>query len=172
MTLRLERWQDGDLALLEAANTPEMTRHLGGPETADRLADRQARYLRGWETGESRMFRIVDGSDVAGSIGWWSTRWRGEEVHETGWFVLPSAQGRGIAAAAVPLLVDDVLRAGRLPLLAAFPNVENAASNRVCERSGFTPAGIEDFPFRGSTLRCSVWTMPLMYPPRPARRSA
>ena len=88
-------------------------------------------------------------------------------MHETGWFVLPSAQGRGISAAAVPLLVDDVLRAGRLPLLVAFPNVENAASNRVCERAGFTPAGVEDFPFRGTTLRCTVWTMPLTYPSAP-----
>ncbi|WP_348786483.1 GNAT family N-acetyltransferase [Leifsonia sp. NPDC080035] len=164
MTLRLERWSEDDLPLLEAANTPEMTRHLVGPETPAQVADRHARYLRGWETGESRMFRIVDDDRVVGSIGWWSTRWRDADVHETGWFVLPEAQGHGFAAAAVPLVVDDVRRHGRYPLLMAFPNVENPASNRVCERSGFTLAGDEDIPFRGATLHLNVWTMALALP--------
>ncbi|MDN4613187.1 GNAT family N-acetyltransferase [Leifsonia sp. F6_8S_P_1B] len=161
MTLRLEPWQEGDLPLLQAANTVDMTRHLGGPESAERLAVRHARYLRGWETGECRMYRITDGTGVVGSIGWWSTEWREAEVHETGWFILPGAQGRGLAAAAVPLIVDDLQEHGWLPLLVAFPNVDNRASNRVCERAGFTLAGVDDFPYRGVTLHCNVWTLRL-----------
>jgi L-amino acid N-acyltransferase YncA len=42
----LERWGEGDLPVLEAANTPEMTAFLGGPETAEQLAKRHERYLR------------------------------------------------------------------------------------------------------------------------------
>ena len=45
-TVRLEAWTAADLGLLRQANTPEMTAHLGGPETEDTLLDRHRRYLQ------------------------------------------------------------------------------------------------------------------------------
>ena len=39
--VHLEPWTAGDLALLDA---PEMMEHLGGPESPEKLADRQRRY--------------------------------------------------------------------------------------------------------------------------------
>lgn len=38
---RLEPWSDGDFWLLERKNEPVMTEHLSGPESAEKLADRQ-----------------------------------------------------------------------------------------------------------------------------------
>ncbi|MBW5421783.1 GNAT family N-acetyltransferase, partial [Streptomyces sp. BG9H] len=96
--LRLEPWSDeGGLALLTGLNTPEMTEHLGGPETPEKLADRHLRYLRlggpDGPVGGGRMFRITLGGETAGAIGYWETTWQGEAVWETGWGVLPGFQG-------------------------------------------------------------------------------
>src|SRR5882757_347071 len=99
--VRLEPWSSDDLWLLRRTNAPEMTEHLGGPETEEQLLARHARYQRIDGAG-GRMYRVVlepDG-EVAGSIGFWEQTWRGEKVYETGWGVLPEFQGRGIAVAA------------------------------------------------------------------------
>ncbi|HEY6275217.1 MAG TPA: hypothetical protein VIX86_02690 [Streptosporangiaceae bacterium] len=42
--VRLEGWTQAGLSLLREANTPEMTAHLGGPETEDELLDRHRRF--------------------------------------------------------------------------------------------------------------------------------
>ncbi|PJJ70505.1 RimJ/RimL family protein N-acetyltransferase [Diaminobutyricimonas aerilata] len=157
----LRRWSDEDEPLLSRANTPEMTAHLGGPETDEQIADRHARYLRGWETGESRMFRIDADGEPVGGTGLWSTYWSGEQVHETGWFVVPEAQRRGIAVAALALVVADAREHGTHPLLTAFPAVANAASNAVCRKAGFSPGAEFDQEFRGAQLRLRAWTLRL-----------
>ena len=44
-TVTLEPWGSGDLLLLERLmGDPRMTEHLGGPESADKLRQRQDRY--------------------------------------------------------------------------------------------------------------------------------
>ena len=53
--VHLEPWGPGHLPLLELLNDPEMTKHVGGPETPEQVADRQSRY----EPADSRQFRIV-----------------------------------------------------------------------------------------------------------------
>ena len=54
--VRLEAWAEGDLPLLrKLMGDPEMTRYLGGPETEEKLAKRQARY----ERPGSGMFKII-----------------------------------------------------------------------------------------------------------------
>lgn len=101
----LDRWSDGDLALLRAGNAPGMTAHLGGPET--------------------------------------------------------EAQGRGHAAAAVRLVVDDAREHGRFPLLTALPSADNLASNALCATTGFTVRGQDDIVFRGTHLHVTVWGVDL-----------
>lgn len=99
--ITLTRWGPDDLPVLERANTPEMTRHLGGPETDEQVRERHARYLRLNETKEASMFRIdVDGVP-AGGIGYWQAEHDGEPAFETGWNVLPEWQGRGVAKVAL-----------------------------------------------------------------------
>ncbi|MCB8045079.1 GNAT family N-acetyltransferase [Microbacterium oxydans] len=93
-TLRLRTWSENDLELLHAANTPEMTAHLNGPETDDQIMERHARYLRLVASGEARMFVVDDEEGMSlGSIGYWPVEWRDEPAWETGWFVRPEAQG-------------------------------------------------------------------------------
>ena len=94
-------WGSGDLPLLERLmGDPSMTEHLGGPESPDKLRERQDRYER-LEDGD-RMFKIVDVASGAGvgSVGFWTKVWRDERVYEVGWMVVPEFQGRGIAVAA------------------------------------------------------------------------
>src|SRR5438132_1641848 len=92
--IRLEPWTRADLSLVRQANTPEMTAHLGGPETEDKLLDRHRRYLQQDDPGAGLMFAVVlpDGQRV-GIIGYWERTWHNELVYETGWNVTPSFQG-------------------------------------------------------------------------------
>src|SRR5436305_11250443 len=97
-TVTLVPWASGDLPLLERLmGDPRMTEHLGGPESPDKLRERQGRYER--REGGDRMFKIVDAASRAGvgSVGFWTKEWREGQGFEGGWMVVAGFQGRGIA---------------------------------------------------------------------------
>src|SRR5436305_11054529 len=124
-TVTLVPWASGDLPLLERLmGDPRMTEHLGGPESPDRLRERQGRYER--LEGDDRMFRIVDATSGAGvgSVGFWTKEWRDEQVYEVGWMVVPEFQGRGIAVAAAKQAVELAKRSDRYRFMHAFPSVD------------------------------------------------
>ena len=162
MSVRLEPWGPGHLGLVERLmGDPAMTEHLGGPESPEKLADRQRRY----EQPGSGMYRIVDADsgESLGSVGFWEREWRGEQVYEAGWGVLPEFQGRGIATDAMALAIDIARAEGKHRLIHAFPNVANAASNAICRKLGFTLVE-EDMEFEfppGNELRCNDWRLEL-----------
>jgi RimJ/RimL family protein N-acetyltransferase len=110
------------------------------------------------------MFAIVDGDVGIGGIGWWLAQWRGDDVYETGWSVVPEAQGKGAAGAALALVIEDARLHGERSLLTAFPSVANPASNRLCASAGFAHAGVEESEFRGSMLTVNAWTLDLATP--------
>lgn len=159
-TVALQPWARGDLPLLEQANTPGMTRFLGGPESAEQLRVRHERYLRLTAEGGARMLRIEVDGEPAGGIGVWPVEVDGEPAYETGWNVLPSFQGRGLAREALRqllrLVADEVEHRDRLY---AFPSVENSASNALCRSAGFDDLGERDFPWRGGSLRTRAWAL-------------
>ena len=156
--LRLAPWGPDDRPLLDALNAPAMMAHLGGPEPAHKLDERQARYLE----PRSGMFTIRAGGEKAGSVGFWDREWRGEDVYEIGWLVLPAFQGRGIATRAAELVLDRVRADGRHRAVHAYPAVDNPPSNAICRRLGFTLLGPEDFEFPpGSWLHCNDWRLEL-----------
>ncbi|MBT2497414.1 GNAT family N-acetyltransferase [Microbacterium sp. ISL-59] len=169
-SLRLRLWSENDLELLHAANTPAMTAHLNGPETEEQVVERQARYLRLVASGEARMFVIEDAAGASlGSIGFWRMDWRDEPALETGWFVRPEAQGRGVASKALALLIDDArAHRGDRRFLTAFPGVDNPASNGVCRRNGFALVGTKTEEFRGADLSENEWVLDLSSPGTPA----
>lgn len=139
-----------------------MTAHLNGPETEELLLDRHARYLRLIETGEARMFVIESDGQPLGSIGHWTTRWREEDALETGWFVLPEAQGQGVAGRALGLLIEDAREhAGGRRHLVAFPQTTNPPSNALCRSAGFRLAGSSTATFRGADLTMNEWVLEL-----------
>ncbi|MGW4504299.1 GNAT family N-acetyltransferase [Streptomyces sp. NPDC004436] len=171
--VRLLPWSESDFWLLERANEPAMTEHLGGPESPAKLLDRQRRYeaLGAREPAAGRMFRIEwltpdhesghPGPDTparpagpspapavtVGSIGFWEREWRGEAVYETGWAVLPEFQGRGLAAAALTELLAHIGAHGTRDSVHAFPGTDHPASNAVCRRAGFTYLGDVDLEY-------------------------
>lgn len=159
--VRLRPWGDGDLALLRLANTASMTEHLAGVESEAEIVERHERYLRLWREERARMFVVVDGGEPVGGIGWWGTEWEGRAVSETGWFVVPEAQGRGYGGRALGLLVDDARAHAKARVLMAFPAVANGASNGLCRRAGFGLRGVHGFAFRGSTLEVNAWALDL-----------
>lgn len=142
--VRLVPWSSTDRPLLEQLlGDPVMMEHLGGPESPEKIADRQARY----EAPNSGMFKIIDCDTGAavGSVGYWEKTWRGEKVLETGWSVLPAFQGRGIAVAATREAIAIARAQGPHRFLHAFPSVDNGASNA-----------------KGSMMRCNDWQLDLL----------
>ncbi|MFC7309987.1 GNAT family N-acetyltransferase [Streptomyces monticola] len=156
----LEPWSEGDFWLLERQNTPEMTEHLGGPETAEKLVDRHRRYLLLTERG--RVFRITVDGRTTGSIGYWEQEWQGGTVWETGWGVLPEFQGRGIAVAAARLVLDAARTESLHRFVHAFPSTGNPGSNAVCRKAGFHLVGDSDLEYpKGHWSRHNDWRFDL-----------
>lgn len=158
--VQLVPWTDGDFWLLERCNTEEMTAHLGGPESPSKLRRRHRRYVQSAFVGQ--MFTIVTDDDKAGSIGYWEHAEADETVWETGWAILPEFHRRGLATAAVVEIAKVAAAAGRHRTLHAYPAVENAASNALCRKVGFTLLGARDFEYpKGHWMRCNDWSLTL-----------
>ena len=159
--IRLEPWGENDVWLVERLmGDPKMTEHLGGPESPEKLAKRHHRYAR----PGSGMFKIVDDEtgEAAGSVGFWEREWQGERVYETGWSVLPEVQGRGIAGRATAQVIELARADGKHRYLHAYPSVDNAPSNAICRKLGFTLLGEHEFEFPpGHWMRCNNWRLDL-----------
>ena len=163
--IRLEPWAPDDLPLLERTmGDAEMTVHLGGPEDATKLADRQTKYEGLASSGKGRMFKIVDATtdERLGSVGYWNKAWNDMIVYETGWLVVPEAQGRGIATIATAQAMTRAKEDGKHRYVHAFPSVDNLASNAICRKLGFEFLGEHDFEFPpGHWMRCNDWRLDL-----------
>jgi RimJ/RimL family protein N-acetyltransferase len=159
--IRLEPWGPADFGRVEQLmGDPAMTEFLGGPESAEKLADRQRRYA---EPG-SGMFKIVDVESGAGvgSVGFWDREWRGGVVYETGWSVIPAFQGRGIAVEATRQAIGLAGATEKHRWIHAFPKVVNDASNAICRKLGFEFLGEHDFEYPpGTPIRCNDWRLEL-----------
>jgi RimJ/RimL family protein N-acetyltransferase len=157
---RLEPWGPHDLPLLRALlGDAAMMEHLGGPETDEKIAERQQDYQR----PGSRQYRIVDGDGrAAGWVGYWEREWQGEQVWEVGWSVLPAFQGRGLARAGAQQLVEIARGEERRLDLHAFPSVSNAPSNAICRAVGFELLGPVPFEYpKGTLMTCNDWRLAL-----------
>ena len=162
-TVTLEPWGSGDLRLLERLmGDPLMTAHLRGPESPDRLRERQGRYEH--LADGDRMFKIVEAASGAsvGSVGFWTKEWREEQIYEVGWMVVPEFQGRGIAVAATAQAIELARRADNHRFMHAFPNLDNAPSNAICRKLGFELVEACQFEFpKGHFMTCNDWCLDL-----------
>jgi RimJ/RimL family protein N-acetyltransferase len=163
--VRIEPWGEGGLPLLRATlGDSEMTKYLGGPESDEKLAERQEKYSRLADSGEGRMFRIVDvaSGEAVGSVGYWDKDWRGQ-VYEIGWMVVPAFQGRGIGSAATAQAIAVAASDAKHRFVHAFPSVENTPSNAICRKLGFTLLGESEFEYPpGSFMHCNDWRLDLL----------
>jgi RimJ/RimL family protein N-acetyltransferase len=162
--VHLARWSAADHALLTALNgDPAQMAHVGGAESAAKIAERQARY-----EADPGQFKVVDDATGAGAgwVGFWAREWRGEPIYEIGWSVLPAFQGRGVASAATALAIAAARAADERPrprprAIHAFPGVDNAASNAVCRGAGFTLVEADmsfEYP-PGTIMVCNDWRL-------------
>lgn len=162
-SVALQPWSAEDLPLLEKLlGDPKMMAHLGGPETPEQIAQRHQRYLQLPET--DHMFKIIASatSEPLGSIGYWEKIWRDEPIYETGWFILPAYQGRGIATKAGKAMIEHARLGHRHQFVHAFPSVSNGASNAICVKLGFSL--VEECKFEyppGSFMTVNDWRFDL-----------
>jgi RimJ/RimL family protein N-acetyltransferase len=161
VSVQIEPWGAGDLPLLEQLNgSPEMMEHLGGPESPEKIAERQTRYL----ASADPMFKIVDGAggQGVGWVGYWERSWRDELVYEIGWSVIPAFQGRRVAQSATAQAIAVAKSRGRHPLMHAFPSVDNPPSNAICRKLGFALLEACRFEYPpGSFMQCNDWRLDL-----------
>jgi RimJ/RimL family protein N-acetyltransferase len=156
-------YSDADRWLTEELECdPQVMLELGGPVNHEEAAEAHRRRV---ETiaADPWWFKVVDtsGKAAAGMIGTWRSEHDGEEVDEVGWMVLPAFQGRGIATAALELLLERARAEPRFKRLHAFPGVSNAPSNALCRRFGFSKVGECEIAFRDRELRCNHWELVL-----------
>lgn len=141
-----------------------MTRYLGGPESPEQILKRHQRYLASETSSTASMFAIVIGPDrtPAGSVGYWERSLQDGVVWETGWSVLPEFQGMGVASRAMAIAIDRARQNGRHRFMHAYPGVENAPSNAICRKLGFTFIGDDTFEYPpGNVMRCNDWRLDL-----------
>ena len=163
-------YAEGDLWVLERTlGDPVQMVHLNGPEGAEKLQQRHKRFLA--MSADPRggcMYTITLGPEnaAAGNVGYWETEWDGQEGWETGWFILPEHQGKGIATAATKMLVDHVSKLNRR-FFFAYPSVDNRPSNAICSKLGFALTGEKESeypPKSGMLLRGNIWRLDLKAP--------
>jgi RimJ/RimL family protein N-acetyltransferase len=158
----LEPWTAADRPLLDALlGVPEMMEYLGGPESKEKLDERQARY-----ENNPRSLRItVDGKGV-GWVGYWDHEQEDSELAwETGWSVRREFQGRGIATAAMRLAFEQMRRDGNRRYVHATTTVDNAPSNALCAKLGFELVGQIDYEYPpGNPVHGNDWRFDLRAP--------
>lgn len=157
----LQRWTPDGLGVLRALNTAYGKRHLGGPESEEKLRDRHARYLD-TDPGTTEMLQVVAEGRVVGAVGYWTISRPSGAAYEIGWEIVAGAQGRGIGASATRLLLDRLAAVARHAFVFAFPHPDNAASNAICRRLGMSPLGLEDIEYpKGTISPHNVWRLDL-----------
>jgi RimJ/RimL family protein N-acetyltransferase len=151
---------------------PRVMAELGGAWTDEQARATHARRLRTVRDTGSWWFKIVRRPDDApvGSIVLWDSEWAGEPASEAGWMVLPEHQGKGYASEGLRLLLQRAAEGDRWGDIHASPGAENAPSNALCRKFGFTLLDVAEFSYRGATLRCNHWALDTPARPEALRR--
>ena len=139
--VQLRPWSADDLPVLERNNAPEMTVHLGGPESPEKVRDRHERYQRHWLEGTAWMFTARVDDEPVGLVGYWNTTHEGRDVFECAYGILPEFQGRGLAAAAMQACLAHAALHGTRDDVYAYPKVTNGPSQRAVRAARVRPRG-------------------------------
>lgn len=162
--MRLRDIQAGDVeAYVRMRCDPAMMAELGGPLPRDGIEDKVRRDVEDAASGRAWVCMILpddaDQTTVAGSVVLWSHADRCAPMSEMGWMVLPEFQGRGLAKAAVRLLLERARDEDRWGIVHAFPGITNDASNGICRSLGFVLVGEDEVEFAGRRLRANHWSI-------------
>ncbi|SDF52044.1 Protein N-acetyltransferase, RimJ/RimL family [Blastococcus fimeti] len=142
--VRLRPWREDDVDEVWAAfQDPAITQWNGGgvASRADALVLLGRRL--DWSSGDHASWAVVDGSGgdaVLGSVSLHSIdRFHGGA--SVGYWTVPAARGRGLAALAVDAVCRWAFAALPVHRIELCHAVENDASGRVAEKAGFTCEG-------------------------------
>jgi RimJ/RimL family protein N-acetyltransferase len=143
---------------------PAVMAQLGGPVPREEIPALHRRRLDTIATNPWWFVIVTDDGESAGEIGIWEAEHHGSTVHETGWMLARAFHGRGLASAALALLLDRARAEPRFEQLHAWPGVTNPASNALCRKFGFELLGEEDGGYRDAVLRVNHWVLTLRVP--------
>ena len=145
---------------------PVMMAELGGPLPREGIEPKVARDVATVESGEGLILMIVPDDDDPDTVAGQVVLWTHEEaefadpITEIGWMVLPEFQGRGLAKAAVRLILDRARQDGFAAPIHAYAGVTNHPSNAICRAIGFELAGQQDVvAFGDRTLTSNHWVL-------------
>jgi len=110
--------------------------------TADGQRSRISRAIEASAANESWRFTILDGEELAGTIGVTNVIRGPVQGAKVGYWVAHGRDGRGLATRAVGDVVDFAFVQAGLHRLEAWTLVDNVASQRVLEKNGFARFGL------------------------------
>jgi RimJ/RimL family protein N-acetyltransferase len=132
-----------DLPAIDAGiRDPDVNRWIG-PQTLT-APEVLARNARRWVEDRIPTLSICEPGGPCVGLLWMGFRAAGRSVGYVGYWLVPDARGRGFAAAAVRLISDWAVRELGVATVRLTTAPENAASQRVAERSGFHRVGLEE----------------------------
>lgn len=141
----LRRWRESDVECIRLAGTdPRITAVTTVPVEGAPEEEAIAFIRRQWsraDDGEGVSLAVVDvADDRAVGLVWVAMRPQ-QHVGGLGYWVVPPARGRGVATAAVRLVVPWALEALHLQRLEAWVEPDNQPSQSTLLSAGFTQEG-------------------------------
>jgi RimJ/RimL family protein N-acetyltransferase len=129
----------------------------GGIRTIEQIEKAFSGTLARIAAGTGWSFKIIFDEQVAGVVSLWEKNWGETTINEMGWTILPEFQNKGIASQAVTAVLAKSIEERKFSVVHAFPGVANTASNRVCEKAGFTKIEEVTYEYNGCHVRCNHW---------------
>ncbi|GJM11178.1 MAG: GNAT family acetyltransferase [Lysobacteraceae bacterium] len=135
--LRLRMWTAGDYPAYAAFyDQPEVTRFVGGQKDAEDAWRHLAMQLGHWKLRGFGYYAVEKKAtrDFVGCVGvWQSAAWPETEL---GYWVVPSAQGKGLALEAASAVLNEAKTAPEITSLVSYIDPSNGPSIRLAERLG------------------------------------
>jgi RimJ/RimL family protein N-acetyltransferase len=142
-SFRLRRWRTDDVdAVWAALQDADIRLWNGGGVTSRAGAAALVGGRSDWSSGDHASWAVEDAStaELVGSVSLHSID-REQNDAEIGYWTVPAARGRGVAAAAVDAACRWGFRTLPIDRIELCHAVENPASGRVAEKAGFTLEG-------------------------------
>ena len=138
---------------------PEMNRYLNGPEPLADVESKLTRDIKAMAEDKYWVYMIVPDAAQSGVVAGNVVIWTHDDTgkNEIGWMVFPEFQGRGLATRAARRLLAMADAKNRFQGVHAYPNVLNAASNKVCANLGFELRGPLDLEHHSAPIRVNDW---------------
>jgi RimJ/RimL family protein N-acetyltransferase len=172
MSVRLELLSEAHLGAVAAMlSDPDVLRFTRVPEPTPPDFPQQwlALYEQGRRDGTREGFAVFDGDGEFVGIALAFGIDRGEAEAELGYIVAPEVRGRGLGTTILRALTDWAFASTNAERLRLVIDVENPASLKVAERSGYVREGVmRSVHFKGGRRIDAVLLSRLRTDPAPA----